>query len=474
METPSLVEVLSEFFGEIPPIESGEPIVIGFSGGADSTALLAGLRSLSSSLGFEPIAAHLDHGLDSDSQQRAQRARQLSDSLRTRFCSERRRVDQHRHAGESLEEAARRIRYAFLEEVRLRTGSRFVATAHHCDDQAETVSLRIAFGTGLRGLAAIRPIQGCLLRPLLEMRRQSLLQFLESRGMSPIVDPSNFDRQFSRNRFRHDVLPHLERDEPYLTNRLAALASAAQGARRQLDQRLATHLRPKKSDDGSLSIPLRTFQLLPSEVRSLALAWLHEQAGLSYPASRQAGAELERQLTRGGNIGCDCGAGWRWERHSQELVLRRQPTKTPFFTYTFAVPGVQDIPELGLRLELRRMRESVPLTSSHPIDWQRGVGAPSGAPWQTLQATLALPLRPGQTVTVRNRLPGDRVRPSGRRSLVRLKEILIDRHIPRMERDRLPLLCVGDQIAWVPSVTVDERFRPAGLSINWLAEITRP
>lgn len=473
METPNLIEALSGFFREIPPIEAGEPIVIGFSGGPDSAALLAGLHSLSSALKFKPIAAHLDHGLDSDSQERARQAERLAESIGTRFCLERQRVGQLRCPGENVEAAARRIRYSFLENVRRKTGSRFVATAHHRDDQAETVSLRIAFGTGLRGLAAIQPIQGSILRPLLEVRRQELLDFLTARGLSPVVDPSNFDRQFSRNRFRHDVLPLLERNEPNLTEKLAALAEAARGARSRLDLRLATLLQPQKNDDASLSIPLQTFQQLPSEVRSLALAWLHEQAGLSYPASRQAGIELERQLARGSNIGCDCGAGWRWERQSLNLVLRQQPAKTPFFTYTFAVPGVQDIPELGLRLELRRVRESAPLLSGRSVDWQQRVGVLSGAPQRTLQETLALPLRPGQNVTVRNRLPGDRVRPFGRRSLVRLKEILIDRRIPRLERDRLPLLCVGDQIAWVPSVTVDERFRPADLSNNWLAEITR-
>ena len=474
MTTPILREALSHFFREIPSTAPDEPIIVGFSGGADSSALLHGLMSLSPSLGFRPVAAHLDHGMDLDSPLRANRAKQIAEDLGVEFWMHRQEVESLQQPGESLEAAARRVRYGFLEEARSRATARYIATAHHLDDQAETVAMRLAFGTGLRGLAAIQPMQEHVLRPILQVPNQELRKACLVSGIHPIEDPSNLDRKFTRNHFRHDVLPFLKKEIPDLAGRLAELADLSRRVRHRLDQRLAAHLQPQKMADGSLSISLSTFQELPASVRSWTLAWLHERAGLSFPASHQASAELERQLARGSKIGCDCGAGWRWERHFSRLVLRRQQAATPFFTYTFAVPGVQDIPELGLRLELRRMRESALPASNPQEDSQDWVSPFSGTQRQTLRASLTLPMGSGQKVTVRNRRPGDRVRPMGRRSTYRLKEVLIDHRIPRPERDRLPLLCVGDQIAWVPAVTIDERFRPADPSNNWLAEITRP
>ena len=88
------------------------------------------------------------------------------------------------------------------------------------------------------------------------------------------------------------------------------------------------------------------------------------------------------------------------------------------------------------------------------------------------RAALALPLAEGDRVTVRNRRPGDRIHPLGATGSRKLKDLLIDRRVPRRERDRLPLICVGEQIAWVPGVTIDHRFRIAGEPTAWIVEIS--
>jgi len=200
---------------------------------------------------------------------------------------------------------------------------------------------------------------------------------------------------------------------------------------------------------------------LPEELLPFALAGLHRCAGAPYPAGRAARAELVRQLRRleeagGERVSCDCGGGWRWEAAGGRLRLLRSPgSEKPLrFTYTLNVPGEVEIPELGVRVGLHH----------HPVEPWMFQGSPH-------RAGLALPLKPGDRVTVRNRRPGDRLHPLGADGSRRLKEVLIDRHVPRDQRDRIPLLCVGERIAWVPGITIDQRFRITGEAAAWVAEV---
>jgi tRNA(Ile)-lysidine synthase len=173
---------------------------------------------------------------------------------------------------------------------------------------------------------------------------------------------------------------------------------------------------------------------------------------------------LLRQVAQGGLAACDCGHGWRWEVDEERLILRRavpqeerEEERVPDFSYTVRIPGVVEIPEIAVRVGLSRR-------SVEPWMFE---GSPR-------RAALALPLGPGDCVTVRNRRPGDRIHPLGAAGSRKLKDLLIDRRVPRRERERLPLICVGDAgetIAWVPGVTIDQRFRITGESTVWTAEI---
>jgi tRNA(Ile)-lysidine synthase len=128
--------------------------------------------------------------------------------------------------------------------------------------------------------------------------------------------------------------------------------------------------------------------------------------------------------------------------------------KVPDFTYTLEIPGELYIPEIAVRMRLSR-RAVEP--------WMfRGLPGRAG---------LALPLAEGGCVTVRNRRPGDRIRPLGASGSRRLKDVLIDRRVPVQERRRLPLLCVGEWIAWAPGVTIDQRFCLEGHATAWVAEV---
>ncbi len=465
-----LLTALDSFFRETAPLYPGEGIVAAFSGGADSTALLLGL----SRLGIQVTAVHLDHGLDAGSAGRAAAAAGVATRLGVPFIAERRAVPALRRPGESAEAAARRIRYGFLEEVRARLGARYVATAHHRDDQAETVLLRLRFGSGLAGLAGIRPVRGRIVRPLLDLPRAVLREEVEAAGLPWVDDPTNRDLAVPRNRMRHRVLPALGDPHPLAPSptrthtrpgegeldfsaRLARLAERARRADAALDRRLAGLLEARVLEDG-VAVDRDAFLKLPEELVSWALAGLHRRAGAPYPAGSAARQELLRQLRHPApeRSACDCGGGWRWEAAGGLLALRRLAgSENPLrFTYTLEVPGVLEIPELGVRVGLHH----------RPVEPWMFQGSPH-------RAGLALPLRPGDRVTVRNRRPGDRLHPLGAAGSRRLKEVLIDRRVPRDLRDRIPLLCLGERIAWVPGITIDQRFRITGEAAAWVAEV---
>lgn len=221
-----------------PPTQwSDAGVLVAFSGGADSTALLAALAALRpASAGDCLVAAHFNHRLrgpesDADAAHCVETSRQLGVRCEVGTGNTAAAASEQ---GDGLEAAARDDRYRFLEATAARLGLRYIATAHTLDDQAETVLHRLLRGTGVAGLAGMRrarPLAGAtigLVRPLLEFRRAELLVYVSARGLKYRTDASNADVRFTRNRIRNELLPQLARDyNPRIVETLARLATQA-------------------------------------------------------------------------------------------------------------------------------------------------------------------------------------------------------------------------------------------------------
>ncbi len=455
-----LLRSLEGFFSEIT--NPGDRVLVAFSGGPDSTVLLWGLRQIASLVELDVHAAHLDHGLDAGSGRRATAAARLASSLETPLTVERLSHPANRPASESLEAYARQQRYAFLNRVADHTGAAWIATGHHADDQAETVLLRILYGSGIEGLGAMSKRRNRLIRPLIEHPRSELLQELVASGLEATEDPTNLDFVAERNRIRSRLLPHLESRLPGIAQRLCRLAKAARGARRQLERHLTPALGLRSirlamtGEQLGSAVDRQAFEALPQALQPAALALLHRQAGAPYPASSAARSELLRQTRRGRALGCDCGQGWRWEGDPSCLRLVKNASSFGDFAYTLNAPGSVDVPELALRVHLKR----------GPV-----------SPWmfrgRATQAGLANIDLGTRQVVVRNRRIGDRIQPLGCEGRRRLKDLLIDRRIPRCERDRLPLLVIDHEVAWVPGITISEHYRLSGGRTAWIAAIEK-
>jgi tRNA(Ile)-lysidine synthase len=224
-------------------------VVVAVSGGADSVALLRALAALKTSGSGRLVAAHFNHqlrGEDSEADQRlvAELCRQLPLDCEIGRASADLRLG---HGGDGLEEAARQARYDFLQATAERIGARYVVTAHTADDQAETILHRIVRGTGLGGLAGIpraRPLGASvsLLRPMLDVRRAEVIDYLAAIGQPFRDDATNAELKFTRNRLRHELLPKLAAEyNPAVVDSLVRLGKLA-GEVQQVVDRLTSAL----------------------------------------------------------------------------------------------------------------------------------------------------------------------------------------------------------------------------------------
>ncbi|MFM8825533.1 MAG: tRNA lysidine(34) synthetase TilS [Actinomycetota bacterium] len=253
------------------------PIVIGVSGGCDSTALVRALAQLASSdLHHSMIVAHAEHDLREDAAEDRTFVAELATRLALPFETRRIAVRGRDSRRDGLEARARRLRYDFLRDVAREHGARHVLVAHTADDQAETILHRALRGTGLKGLAGMRPARPLtsgisLVRPMLRLPRSAARGFLQQLGQSWREDASNMDERFTRNFLRHAVLrPCVAGPYPGAAAALARLGEFAAGAAATLEaaalQLLATH--SLRHNDGGVLIRSAEVASLPRQLRT--------------------------------------------------------------------------------------------------------------------------------------------------------------------------------------------------------------
>jgi len=439
----------------IPP---GSRVLAAVSGGPDSVALLLLLRRLARECGFVLAGlAHLNHGLraeESDADEAF--CRELA--ARHRLAAEVGRRDVAQMARDervSVEVAARRARYDFFADAAERLKVDRIATGHTRDDQAETFLLRVLRGAGATGLAGIRPRRGPVVRPLLDIRRDDLLAFLASLGQDYRSDSSNRDLRIPRNWVRHRLVPllaeHLNAD---IVEVLAREATVLRDEAVFLD-RLANDAAARLET----ALPERRVRLDANALTDLPIA-------LARRVVRQALTRMENPQFHGFDhveqvlalarpVGDESAAdlpGVRVERIGAGVVLynrgvlsRRVPVA---FRYELPVPGKVAVPESGCVLDAAPKRRAFrQLVASQMISDDRAVAVIDEAAG-------------AGGLFVRSRRPGDRMRPLGLTGKKKLQDVLVDRKVPRHERDRVPVVVdARDRVLWVAGHAVSQDAR---------------
>ena len=417
-------------------LAGGETVLVAVSGGADSVGLLHLLHALAPSWRLTLHVLHVDHGLRPDSADDARFVRDLGARLGVPVGVER----VHVGAG-SVEAAARAARYTALEAWAERLGAARIAVGHTLDDQAETVLMRVLDGAGVRGLAAIPPVRGRIIRPLVDIRRAALREMLTAEGIAWVDDPTNRDPKFRRNRIRHELLPLLEAS--YATDVVDALARVARLAREsvaaldhaatlELDRLMAIPAAgtlPGCPSPASITLPRAALAALPASIAAEVLRQAAARLGSRAPLRAWAHRGLRRVLApapprRPFRLG---GVSVEVSGDHIRVGARPGPALLP---RTLTVPGRLALPEIGMALETRLLPAAV---SAVPRDAGRVAFDAAGLP---------------RTLVVRSRRRGDRLVAFGGGER-RLKTLLIDAGIPRWERDQVPLIEAGGQILWV-------------------------
>ena len=405
-------------------------VLVAVSGGPDSVALLDLVHRTRELHRLEPVVGHVDHGIRPESGEVAAQVTGLAERLGL-VC-----VVQQAHLGAGASETrAREARYRLLFALADRLGIGPVLTAHHADDQVETVLLRFLGGSGPAGLAGMIAQSGRLVRPLLPFRRDELARYVEARGLPSWHDPSNSDPVHLRSWLRAELLPMLRDRLPDTPARITRVGRLAAKDRRDWDLVLEQlpGLDPR-FDQSGISVAANRLRAYDSTLAEAILMAVARRAGC--PLGPMRAGRVVGLLDGPSGRMVPLTQGWRAELAFDRLYL------------------LPPAPSESNRLELEG-----PMGAGEWAGW-RLRWLTEAAPERQARGALTAWFRPGP-LQVRAWAPGDRVSPlagAGRRLVVRCFQ---DARVPRSRRDRWPVIIGGEAVVWVPGVCRSDALLPS-------------
>jgi tRNA(Ile)-lysidine synthase len=418
--------------------------LLGLSGGVDSVVLLDSLHRIARTLGFHLSALHVNHQLSSNAGRWAAFCRSLCRARGIPFRVVKVRVPR----GNSVEAAARAARYAVFAAEAVE----YIVLAHHQDDQAETVLLQLLRGAGVKGLAAMPLLRKAkvesrkskvkdkktghpsILRPLLDVTREEILDYARRRKLKWIEDESNQDIYFQRNYLRYEVLPVIARRFPAYRATLARAARHLAEAAHTLDE-VAAFDGAGGFEAGSLAVD--ALRRLPAARARNLLRYFIAGHGLNMPGA----GRLEEALRQALNAKQDA----RVVVELGDFTLRRYAG----------------------RLHVVRSGSAPPAQYKKLWRGERELGLPELGGVLTLAPTrgagISLARLRGRPVMIRLRRGGEQLQPDRKRPRRSLKNLLQETRLPPWQRERLPLLYCGEHLVWVAGIGVDSSYQAAGV-----------
>lgn len=423
---------------EIADLPRNTAVLLALSGGADSRALLDLLYASSKADGFRLVLAHVNHGIRGEE---AARDRDFCRALAGEYGLELFLLEADvpalaKDSGRGLEEEARAVRYAYFAELMAEQRIPILVTAHHADDNLETLLFRLCRGTGLSGLCGIAPVRefagGVLVRPLLRCTRREILQYCKENRLEYVTDSTNADTAYARNRLRAEVTPVLETLFDDLQKRIADTAEDLREDERYLTGRAEAFLSAHASAGG-----------LPVDgLRSLPPAICHRV--LRIYASRTCGIELQRthvrallQLVEEGtetHARVALPGGFRAVREFGRLCLLTDDPQSPT-PYCIPLAMGETLLPQGVRVVLEKAEADRKI---HNLSTQICIIANDFS--DIINDGLHL----------RSRRKGDCILQGGMHK--KLRRLYNAKKIPPRWRDALPILCDRDGVAWAPFV----------------------
>lgn len=421
-----MLNKVSAFIRQYQMLQPGDRVVCALSGGADSVALLWALYLLRDKLQITLSAAHFNHQLRGEESDQDQAFVQM-------LCD---RYDIPLTVGtgaviageKGLEAAAREARYAFLSSL-----SGKIATAHTADDNAETVLMHLVRGTGLKGLGGISPVRGSVIRPMLTVTRQEVLDFLEVYCLPHIEDSSNQTDAFLRNRIRHNVMPLLVQENPSLAENLSQMAL---GLRQ--DEELLQSMTGEKLPQVS------ALRQMPEALRRRYLASFLEDCGVKEPEKEHIWLAENLVMSQKPSVKAVFPGDVVICRNYD--VLQKMQAQKPLEMKPLPCPGIVEFPEEGIRICSKLADQPV-------LQWDHFTVYPQG------------------NMIIRSKQAGDNIRLKG--GTKSLKKLFVDRKVPAGQRQRIPVISddAGVLAVWGIGANLDRIAGEGSLVEIWFEDM---
>lgn len=454
MSTPLLAEKAYAFTMKNGLFSAGSTVIVGVSGGADSMALLHVLHTWRDG-NLRVVAVHVHHGLRGEEADR-------DEALVRAYCAENgidyvcdrvnvRALSDEMGVGE--EEAGRRVRYDTFERIRAAENADVIATAHNADDATETVLMHILRGCGVGGLRGIPAKRGRIVRPLLDCTRSEIESYCAEHSVPYIVDSTNADQTYTRNRVRHQLLPLLREMNPSVDAALSRLRESAAQDEAFFAALAERALADARLEDGSLSRTAFLRREKPVRVR-MWKAFLLQNGCESYTERHIDALEAALSVDRGTVYLADgysvCVSADRikcFSKQRQSDTLCVSVDSLPFRLY---FNGREHVLQRMSCEEIANLQNVHKKFFHYAIDCDR------------IQGSL----------TVRCRRDGDRFHPAGRKVGKTLKALFQELRIPTYDRDTALLLCDEVGIVLMPGVACDSRVCPNDSTKHFLVWLT--
>ena len=448
MKNNNFIEKLRDTIHRFRLLSRGDTVLVALSGGPDSVALLHGLLAIRAEYGLKLYVAHLNHKLrGAESNEDEKFSKGLASSLRLRFFSK--KIDVKKEATNrkvSIEEAARDARYRYLEKLASQIKANKIAVGHQADDQAETFLMRLLRGAGGAGLSGIPAKRGKIIRPLIQIRREEIEEFLKANKIPYRLDSSNYLTDYFRNKIRLSLLPKIKAEfNPRIVeslNRTADIISLQQEYIRKKCEHTLLDIAARRK--GEITLDLKEFSRydvsLQREMIRLCVGQLEGNVNRLSFESVDRTLDLIRQKKIGKKVKL-VGNIW-FEFSRKELAFYKEKARER--DYLLALPGEVNLGDWGIKIKSEiikgeSVRRTLPAQSQNIafLDWKK----------------LTSPFR------LRTRRRGDKFRPLGMKGTKSVADFLIDAKVPRYLRDDVPILTSKGTIAWVVGYRMSDQFK---------------
>lgn len=427
-----LINKIVDMIEKYKMINSGEGIVVGFSGGPDSVCLLHALYCLKSKYNISIFAVHLNHMIRGDEAIRDENfARSFAEALNIPIYIKRIKVEEYaKDHGLSSEEAGRYLRYEFFDEVMAEVHGNKVALAHNLNDQSETMIMRFIRGTGISGMGGIRPIrEDKYIRPILSCSRLEIEEYCVANNLNPVIDSTNLENIYTRNRIRLQVLPYIkEHFNPNVEENLFKVSSILRDEDEYLNIVANMEIAKIKTEKGILIDKFKSLHIAIQRriLRSLIEEVKGELTGIESKHIEECLEFLGRSGT-GKKINLpeelECTIEYGKFRINRNIQIKD-------YDYCLKIPGVTVASN-----KYRIITKTYEIDNKNLIDKQ----FVKYFDYDKIKDRLYF----------RNRRDGDYIYPRGMTGCKKLKDIFIDKKIPKEERKRIPLIANGNEILWI-------------------------